>query len=159
MNHRIALFSFTVLLLIATAFNNTRPVSSEADHGTGNPRSGVEAQSAASSTSIAPTPVALPDFASTVSSVAWSPAGNRIALGGTSGVTLFSSNVGSVPQLSNATDVVNSLAWSPDGSYLAAATASQSASIWNVSTGSRVALLERHTAGLTSIAWSPDDRL
>src|ERR1051326_3950217 len=53
------------------------------------------------------------------------------------------------------TTPVRGLAWSPDGSTLAMS-AYQSAQLWDVKTGQRLATLRGHTSGVDWVAWSPD---
>lgn len=56
------------------------------------------------------------------------------------------------------TSPVRGLAWSPDGSMLAMS-ANQSAQIWDVNTGRRLATLQGHTSTVYWVAWSPDGRM
>jgi WD40 repeat protein len=51
---------------------------------------------------------------------------------------------------------VKQLAFSPDGHTLASAGLETSVRLWDVSTGTQLAALQRHTVGVNALAFSPE---
>ncbi len=89
-------------------------------------------------------------------SVVWSPDGNRIALGNQYGIALYTPNLSHATPLTGATSTVATLAWSPDSTRLASAEAAQQVTIWDVTSGNKLATLKGHSSQLTGVAWSPN---
>ena len=56
------------------------------------------------------------------------------------------------------TDGVISVSWSPDSTMLATGGWDKVVSVWKISEGERIRLLEGHKYAVTSVAWSPDGK-
>jgi WD40 repeat protein len=89
-------------------------------------------------------------------SIAWSPDGQQIAVGGTFGVRFYSSSLQALPALNGAEGNVTFVAWNPKGRQLAVASLDNSVKIWDVVDGSLLLTLQGHTDQIWSISWSPD---
>lgn len=90
------------------------------------------------------------------STVAWSPDGSTIALGGPFGLILYAADITAATVLTQDATIITDLAWSPDSSRIAAATAAQGVIVWDRTTREQLATLNGTTVALTSVAWSPD---
>jgi WD40 repeat protein len=88
-------------------------------------------------------------------SLAWSPDGNLLAVGGAIGVWIYTGALEDVALLEGL-NFVQTLAWSPDGSSLAAGDYDGVIKTWDTSTRQVTATLEDHTSAVRTIAWSPD---
>jgi nucleoside phosphorylase/Tol biopolymer transport system component len=99
---------------------------------------------------------ALPNFS--VSAVAWSPDGVRIASTcGDKTLRLWNATTGKpIKTFKTSSDWVYTIAWSPDGRYLALANGNSTAEILDASTGRILLTYEGHREGVRDIAWSPD---
>lgn len=86
-------------------------------------------------------------------SVACSPVGDFLAIGTVSGVVLFDSSTNRFLDILGTAAAVRSLAFSRDGRLLAAAEASR-VQVWDVQTGSNIAVLKGHKKQVTSIAFA-----
>lgn len=96
----------------------------------------------------------------TLSQVAYSPNGTRIAVAGTAGVVIWNTEQEAVENvLVGHTSGVRSVALSPDGGRVASGSADRTIKIWNAQTGALIRTLQGHTGTVLSLAWSPDDRL
>ena len=120
------------------------------------------------------TTISLRGYALIDISVAFSPDGGVIAVGGTtaaisdfSGVLrLFDVDTGE--EIANFADKdewllyangINDLAFSPDGSTLASGNGDSTVILWDAQTGELLHKLEGHTRSVTSVAFSPDRSL
>ncbi len=97
--------------------------------------------------------------------VAWSPDGQRLAIGG-SEVVIQIWDVATRKSLVTCeghTGSEHEVAWSPDGKRLASASGDSTARIWDVDTGKSLLTYQNHffghmPVGVQSVAWSPDGK-
>lgn len=103
-----------------------------------------------------------------ITSLAWSPDSNRLAVGGLGYVSILISNGGRVRRLegNHTCGIAESLAWSPDGSLLATGCSSGALLIWDAGSWELAqAFYYAHppisglSSGTAAVAWSPDGRL
>ena len=96
--------------------------------------------------------------------IAFSPSGNRLAVGGGTptedgSVELFSWPAGkSLKVLGGQSNLVMGLAWLSDSS-LAAASLDHSVTLWNTRTGARQRRLEGHSRGVCSLCFLPKEKI
>ena len=92
-----------------------------------------------------------------VSSVAWSPHGDRIATAcGDKSIRLWEATTGkTILTFKTNSDWVYTIAWSPDGRYLALANGNSTAEILDASTGRVLLTYSGHHESVRDIAWSP----
>ncbi len=99
-------------------------------------------------------------FATVITSMAWSPAGNQLALGGDDGSVWLQSSEGGEPvSLQGHADRVTAVAWSPDGGLLASASMDGTVRLWNPDEAAVRGVLEAHPSGVLAVGWSPDGGL
>ncbi len=98
----------------------------------------------------------LPHFS--VSSIAWSPQGDRIASAcGDKTIRIWDAITGKpLATFKTNSDWVYRLAWSPDGQKLALAHSNPTAEILDVLTGEVILTYHGHQQNVRNIAWSPD---
>jgi hypothetical protein len=89
-------------------------------------------------------------------SVAWSPNGQTIALGGSFGLALHSTDLRRTVRPGAGTTVVTDLAWSPDSTRLVSGDTAGRAAVWDAATGTQLASWAASAGAVTSVAWSPD---
>ena len=98
-------------------------------------------------------------------SVAWSPDGSRIALGGNGDIWIYETvNWQENDSLTGiASGTVNDMAWSPDGNYLSVCEgwggSNSKASVVDVRTGEKAWPQKSHTSSCLSTDFSPDSRM
>lgn len=102
--------------------------------------------------------------ASPVGSIAYSPDGKLVAVGGYKEVRLIDAASGKVQAtLSDHADLVRSLAFSPDGKWLAAAgglpARSGEIKIWDATSHQLLRTIQGHNDNIYSVAVSPDGKL
>jgi WD40 repeat protein len=101
-------------------------------------------------------------LAGPVASLAFSRAGERLAIGTTTGRTIVMDAHGALmAEASAGTGSVSALAWNPDGTRLAAACGSSSICVWRLSREGTLQLALRahgHTQPVNALAFSPDGR-
>lgn len=90
--------------------------------------------------------------------VAWSPDGKRIAVGGNGDVLVWDAlTARNIVTYGYHGGVVHQVAWSPDGKYLAIAS-DISVLVWDVANVKNVYTYAGHNIDVFSVAWSPDGR-
>ena len=89
-----------------------------------------------------------------VNKVDWSPSGDLIALGTTSGIFIYDSATKERKQYIDAGGDIVELKFSPDGSKLASGSLDGRAKIWDVSTGKGILLELTKNSSVTSISFS-----
>ena len=94
----------------------------------------------------------------TVTSVAWSPDGQRIASGSydTTVQVWNAADGGNVYTYSGHSDFVNTVAWSLDGQRIASGSYDKTVQVWNAADGGNVYTYRGHSDFVKSVAWSPD---
>lgn len=104
-------------------------------------------------------PLTLKGFSAIVTSLAFSPKDNGLAIGDVDGKILIAdSRSGRLLRVLDAAAAVNALAFSPDGTRLAAATDDPLVAVWDVASGKRVMELAGHTYTVWDVAFSRDGR-
>ncbi len=90
--------------------------------------------------------------------IAWSPAGDRLALAERSGVVSIWDlpTMREVIRLRGHVGVVTALAWHATGDLLASGGADGSVRLWGAAEGTERARHQRHRAPVDALAWSPD---
>jgi eukaryotic-like serine/threonine-protein kinase len=93
-------------------------------------------------------------------SVAWSPAGTRIASASGDGTAqVWDAESGDHLNIyNNHTDTVYAVAWSPDGKRIASAGYDKTVQVWDATYGDHYFTYKGHTSWVWSVAWSPDGK-
>ncbi len=96
-----------------------------------------------------------------VLAVAFSPAGNTFASGGSDGRIVLWDAVsgGIVRNFSGHSRPVNGLAFSPDGSMLASASSDNTVIVWKANDGTPVDTFKQHLNSVLCVAYSPDGKM
>jgi small GTP-binding protein len=96
-----------------------------------------------------------------VTSIAWSPREQVIAVGYSNGAIRLRSTTTAeiVKEFEGHEGAVNSVVWSPDGRTLASASADETIRVWDVESERLHFELARHSDEVLDLAWSPDGRL
>jgi len=93
-----------------------------------------------------------------VNAVAFSPDGHIIAAGDDSGrIRFWYAETGHQAREPLRINTMGAIEFSPDGSSIVSG-GPHNASVWRISTGQRMLVLDGHTAGVRSVAYSPDGR-
>lgn len=97
-----------------------------------------------------------PNFS--VSCIAWSPDGQRIAADcGNKTIQVWDATTGKlITTLKTTSDWIYTIAWSPDGRFLALANGNSTAEILNATNGEVLLTYRLHSDNVRDIAWSPD---
>lgn len=91
-----------------------------------------------------------------VRSLAWSPAGDLIAVGGALGIWLYTPELDDVGRMTGHTKAIYDMAFSPDGSQLASVSHDMTVRIWDIASQTEQHTLEGHTDLVVAVDWSPD---
>ena len=94
-----------------------------------------------------------------VTSVAWSPDGQRIASSGLAedSIQVWSANTGQhLLTCKGHLGKVSSVAWSPDGQRVASGSSNKTVQVWRASTGNLIYAYQGHSEPVLSAVWSPD---
>lgn len=93
-----------------------------------------------------------------VTSVAWNPAGTRLASGSTDHtVRISDASAGTnLFVLRGHQDGVTSISWNPRANQIASASVDNTIKIWDTETGKEIRSLTGHTNSVSSVAWSSD---
>ncbi len=89
--------------------------------------------------------------------VAWSPQGNRLAIGDHEGkIRTYKAETWDSKELSGPGSSIKFIAWSPDGSALATGDDTGTLWAWNAASGKRLFRSSPHSKNIEAAAWSPD---
>lgn len=94
-----------------------------------------------------------------VRSVAWSPAGDVIAVGGALGIWLYTPDLADLGLLEGHARAVYGLAFSPDGTRLASASHDLTVRLWDIEQAEQVQQFEGHTDLVVAVDWHRAGRL
>ncbi|MEP7289142.1 MAG: WD40 repeat domain-containing protein [Chloroflexota bacterium] len=95
-----------------------------------------------------------------VSAVAWSPDGSKLAIGSSNG-TVYIQDAATGKFIRNwhaHTDKVSALAWKPDGSQLVTASLDRRLRIWDIATGKMLTDFPSNIEQVLALGWSPDSK-
>ncbi|MBI5928951.1 MAG: WD40 repeat domain-containing protein [Chloroflexi bacterium] len=97
----------------------------------------------------------------TAESIAWHPTRNEIAVSGTTGIWLYTSEFQDIGHLDDGERQTSFIEYSPDGTKIAASSNYGQVYIWDLETEQITASFEDQTIGALarSITWSPDSRM
>ena len=93
-----------------------------------------------------------------VTSVAWSPKGDKILSGSYDKTCIIwdAATGDKVSELEGHTSFVMSVAWSPKGDQILSGSRDNTCIIWDAVTGDKITLLEGHAGCVNGVAWSGD---
>jgi WD40 repeat protein len=96
-----------------------------------------------------------------VSSLAWSPGGNRIVSGCRGGsLRMWDANRGNeILPFKGHTHGVRSVVWSPDGRRIVSVDSNKAMKVWDAGTGQEIDSRVRHAGDVSSAVFSPDGKL
>jgi eukaryotic-like serine/threonine-protein kinase len=106
--------------------------------------------------------LALSKPADGVSTMAFTPDGKWLALGGgyfDNAIHLYELETGAWSRLEGHKNWIVCLAFSPDGRVLASASADQTIRLWNVQRGAKLEPFQGHEDEVYAIAWTPDGQI
>lgn len=92
-----------------------------------------------------------------VTSLAWSPNGNVLAIGDREGIHLYSGGFEPIGLLTGNSEVLTVLEWSPDGNLIAGASLRDSNIwVWNIEQGEVITTFSHHDRSIQALAWNPN---
>jgi WD40 repeat protein len=102
----------------------------------------------------------LPSDHAQVYSVAWQPAGSRLAVASGNGVIRVwnAETESEASHFNGHTDAVFTVAWAPDGRRLASGGADRTIRVWDTEAGKASRVITNHQHNVNSVTWSPDGR-
>jgi WD40 repeat protein len=102
--------------------------------------------------------IALTDHSGTLTDVAWSPDGARLATASSDTTArIWEADSGwMLAMLSGHNSHVLGVAWAPDGARLATASQDNTARVWEADGGRLLATLSGHISSVSGVAWAPD---
>ena len=90
--------------------------------------------------------------------LAWSPKGNRLAVGYSNGaLSLLDVDGSNALDLEGHQGLISALAWSPDGNWLASGAEDKTIRLWDTKSTTGAALTG-HQDSVLALAWSPDGK-
>jgi serine/threonine protein kinase len=98
---------------------------------------------------------------SALSTLAWSPDGRRLAMGGVlpNSLVVCDAALKRLLSYNGHTGAISSLSWSPDGHEVASASYDTTVQLWNGTTGQHLITYTEHAAPVLAVTWSPDGKL
>lgn len=94
-----------------------------------------------------------------VRSLAWSPDGSTLAVGGALGIWLYTPELADVGRLTGHTKAVYGLVWSPDGTQIASASHDLTVRVWDAAAQTEQHTLAGHTNLVVAVDWHPTGSL
>ena len=93
-----------------------------------------------------------------VRSVAWSPDGEILAVGGALGIWLYTPEFEDIGRMTGHTKAVYGMAFSPDGSQIASVSHDMTVRVWDIESQTERHTMEGHTDLVVAVAWNPDGK-
>ena len=104
-------------------------------------------------------PITYPSY---ISSLAWSPDSQKLAIGGPNEevkVFQIGQTIKDIVTYRNHHDDIDTIAWSPDGKYVASGSLDATVQIWDASNGETVTTYSDQTGHpFNAVSWSPDGK-
>jgi WD40 repeat protein len=85
--------------------------------------------------------------------VSWSPDSQKLAVGGTYGIKLYSADLQNSTNFQTNAGNVTAIAWKRDGSKLASGGLDKTVKIWEVSSGNLLQSMQGHTGAVWGVSW------
>jgi WD40 repeat protein len=92
-------------------------------------------------------------------SVAWSPNGQHLAIGGAGDAIVLDAATGKrASYFGHQSGSVHAVSWSPDSTFIAVGEEDSTIGVWNITTHQNVYTYTGHTTDVFCVAWSPDGK-